>query len=153
MSVSPINLKDFVSITNRVGFIKEKNVPVECSVHPWNNWSECSTKCGPGTQYRLRAYKDERVATSFKCQMVLRQTQNCVGDQCGLPGEIIESRLPSAECDLSIWSSWSPCSNRCGKGFSKRTRDFVNIFAREKCQVILILCFFIYKQLIHFDFI
>ncbi|XP_037814121.1 spondin-1 isoform X1 [Lucilia sericata] len=108
----------------------EQTGPLECSTHPWSSWTECSAKCGAGTQYRTRAYKDPRVAESFNCKVVLRQNQNCVGTQCGIQ----QPDLPGAECELTNWSQWSECSKKCGKGFQTRTRDYSNPYAKEKCQ-------------------
>lgn len=106
---------------------------MECSTHPWNEWSECTAKCGAGTQYQMRAYKDPRLAESFNCKVVLRQNQNCIGQQCGVQ----QLETASAECELSAWSQWSECSKKCGKGFQTRTRDYMNPYAKEKCQVCL----------------
>ncbi|KAM7343755.1 spondin-1 isoform 2-T2 [Cochliomyia hominivorax] len=104
--------------------------PLECSTHPWSSWTECSAKCGAGTQYRTRSYKDIKVAENFNCKVVLRQNQNCIGTQCGIQ----QPDLPGPECELSKWSPWSECSKKCGKGFQTRTRDFTNPYAKEKCQ-------------------
>ncbi|XP_065368683.1 spondin-1 [Calliphora vicina] len=109
----------------------EESGPLECSTHPWSSWNECSAKCGAGTQYRTRSYKDVKVAESFNCKVVLRQNQNCIGTLCGLQ----QPDLPGAECELTTWSAWSECSKKCGKGFQSRTRDFSNPYAKEKCQV------------------
>ncbi|XP_053962415.1 spondin-1 [Anastrepha ludens] len=109
-------------------------IPLECSTHPWNTWSECTTRCGPGTQFRTRAYKDPALAAaaSSKCQVVLRQTRKCVGEQCGAPQEELEAGK-AGTCELTPWSAWTPCSRRCGRGVSIRRRDYTNPYEREKC--------------------
>ena len=103
---------------------------MECSTHPWSAWTECNTKCGAGTQYRTRAYKDDKVAANFNCKVVLRQNQNCVGTQCG-----VQPDAPEPECELTMWSVWSECSKKCGKGFQTRSRDYTNPYNKDKCQV------------------
>lgn len=114
--------------------------PLECATHPWNSWSECSTKCGPGTQYRIRSYKDSKLAESYDCKIVLRQNQNCIGNQCGgLTTMIGAGTETNAECELSQWGPWSKCSKRCGKGLQSRTREYINAYASENCQVITFL--------------
>ncbi|XP_036334393.1 spondin-1 isoform X2 [Rhagoletis pomonella] len=107
-------------------------IPLECSTHPWNTWSECTTRCGPGTQYRTRAYKDPALAASFNCQVVLRQTRKCLGEQCGIEKLELASEA-TEECELTPWNAWTPCSRRCGSGTSTRTRDYTNPYEREKC--------------------
>lgn len=109
----------------------EDTGPLECSTHPWTSWTECSAKCGAGTHYRTRAYKDLKVAENFNCKVVLRQNQNCIGTLCGVQ----QPDIPAAECELINWSSWSECTKKCGKGHQTRSRDYVNPYAKEKCQV------------------
>ncbi|XP_061399989.1 spondin-1 [Musca vetustissima] len=117
----------------------DEQLPIECDTHPWTDWSECSVKCGSGVQYRLRDYKDPEVARKKNCQEILRQTQECSGpciDQnIGLPSMAGNSRYGSgAECELTPWSPYSECSNKCGMGTRTRTRSFVNSYASENCQ-------------------
>ncbi|XP_075167553.1 uncharacterized protein LOC142239647 [Haematobia irritans] len=115
--------------------------PLECDTHPWTEWSECSVKCGQGTQYRLRDYKDPDVAKKKNCQEILRQNQDCSGpcfdSNVNVPAMAMPSptvRYTSAECELTPWSRFSECSNSCGAGERTRTRGYVNPYAREKCQ-------------------
>ncbi|XP_037953789.1 spondin-1 [Teleopsis dalmanni] len=112
----------------------EEDTSLECVTHPWNNWSNCSSRCGSGTQNRTRFYKDHRLAERFNCNVELNQTQDCVGEQCGDVTDDQFTEDSNAECELTSWSYWSGCSKSCGKGISTRTRDYINSFAREKCQ-------------------
>ncbi|EDV36202.1 uncharacterized protein Dana_GF12840 [Drosophila ananassae] len=119
--------------------------PLECAVHPWNEWTQCSTRCGSGLSQRQRSYKNPSLAANYNCNTRLEETRQCQGTQCGrmeekLPdedaGRDMESPFgggSSAECQLNRWSPWSPCSKTCGRGISTRTRDYYNPQARQKC--------------------
>lgn len=107
-------------------------MPLECATHPWSTWSECTTRCGPGTQYRTRAYKDPDLAASFSCQVVLRQAQKCIGEQCRIP-DVEPDETEAAGCELTPWSTWSVCSRRCGRGYMTRSREYLNPYEREQC--------------------
>lgn len=109
-------------------------MPLECATHPWSTLSECTTLCGPGTRYRTRAYKDPDLAASFNCQVVLRQTQKCVGEQCGVP-DVEPDEDEAAGCELTPWTGWSSCSRGCGHGYMTRSREYINPYEREKCLV------------------
>lgn len=106
---------------------------LECSTHPWNNWTDCTSKCGPGTQYRIRDYKDPELAKNYKCHQVLRQNQNCIGNRCGLTYSSDMTGI--TECELTEWSNWTECSKKCGRGYQKRLREYVNGHNKERCQV------------------
>uniref|UniRef100_A0A1A9ZR78 Spondin-1 n=1 Tax=Glossina pallidipes TaxID=7398 RepID=A0A1A9ZR78_GLOPL len=109
-----------------------KNVALECSTHPWNNWTDCTSKCGPGTQYRIRDYKDPELAKNYKCHQVLRQNQNCIGNRCGLTYSSDMTGI--TECELTEWSNWTECSKKCGRGYQKRLREYISGHNKERCQ-------------------
>ncbi|KAH8398981.1 hypothetical protein KR222_007354, partial [Zaprionus bogoriensis] len=123
--------------------------PMECATHPWNEWSNCSTRCGPGYSQRQRSFKNPLLAASYNCDRNLNEKRHCQGTQCGAEEELSNGEAdvnypnpnlnPSdpesmAECELSDWSDWSPCSKTCGRGISTRRRDFYNPQARAHCQ-------------------
>ncbi|XP_018794913.1 PREDICTED: spondin-1 [Bactrocera latifrons] len=110
-----------------------KVMPLECATHPWSAWSECTTRCGRGKQYRTRAYKDPDLATSFSCQAEMEQEQNCVGEQCRAVDVVPDDGEAVGGCELTPWSAWSACSRRCGRGYMTRSREYVNPYEREQC--------------------
>ncbi|XP_037714862.1 spondin-1 [Drosophila subpulchrella] len=118
---------------------------LECAVHPWNEWTNCSTRCGGGYSQRQRSYKNPSLAANFNCDSSLEEVRQCQGTQCGAAEEELEGEEPGlgiknqpgggsiAECQLSNWGEWSPCSKTCGRGSSTRTRDYYNPQARQRC--------------------
>ncbi|XP_017147975.1 spondin-1 [Drosophila miranda] len=129
--------------------------PLECAVHPWNDWSNCSTRCGQGYTQRIRSYKNPNLAANYNCVIQLEEIRQCQGTQCGqgeeeyaiagpgvdvglgLGGEGATGTGSMAECQLSNWSEWSPCSKTCGRGISTRTRDYYNPQARSRCLTVM----------------
>jgi len=40
-----------------------EQLPPECATNSWSRWDECTTKCGPGKQYRIREFKNPALAS------------------------------------------------------------------------------------------
>lgn len=81
------------------------------------------------------------LATSYNCERELNEIRPCQGTQCGAEEQLDNEESDgangpesTAECELSAWSEWTPCSKTCGRGITTRTRDFVNPQARYRCQ-------------------
>ncbi|KAH8297458.1 hypothetical protein KR044_012087 [Drosophila immigrans] len=127
----------------------EEDVPRECHTHPWSGWTDCSSKCGGGMQYKRRVYKQPELSRIYNCNVPLYEERECQGEDCGL-GETVNNaedfeefhlggqQIPTyqrqAECQLSGWSAWSSCSVTCGEGFQTRYRQYISRGAEEKCQ-------------------
>ncbi|KAM8712000.1 hypothetical protein ACLKA7_012508 [Drosophila subpalustris] len=129
--------------------------PLECATHPWNDWSNCSMRCGPGNSQRFRSYKNPMLASSYNCDRRLEETRDCQGTQCGAEEELGNGEFDNsydnlnaynnnpnspesmAKCELTPWSDWSACSKTCGRGFMNRTRDYYNRQAKIHCQTVV----------------
>ncbi|XP_017147974.1 spondin-1 [Drosophila miranda] len=139
-------------------------VPRECLTHPWSSWSDCSSKCGDGMQYRRRVYKQPELARIYNCNEPQYDERECQGQMCGaqnlmgnvgdfddldpgmgmgtgfgtgvgMGGNIRQSsQQRGPECQLSRWGSWSACSVTCGEGYEMRQRQYLNPGAESKCQ-------------------
>ncbi|XP_023168709.2 spondin-1 [Drosophila hydei] len=130
----------------------DADVPRECLTHPWSSWSDCSTKCGEGMQYRRRVYKQPELARIYNCNVPQYEERACDGQDCGLSGDPMrhvedhdefnmglqhqqqDAYQRRAECQLSGWSGWSSCSVTCGEGYQMRQRQYLNPSAELKCQ-------------------
>ncbi|XP_062133083.1 spondin-1 [Drosophila sulfurigaster albostrigata] len=127
----------------------DEDVPRECQTHPWSAWTECSTKCGGGMQYKRRVYKQPELSRVYNCNVPLYEERECEGEACGvaesvnnadefeefqLGGQKIPPYQRQAECQLSGWSAWGSCSVTCGDGFQSRYRQYITPGAEEKCQ-------------------
>ncbi|XP_078312840.1 A disintegrin and metalloproteinase with thrombospondin motifs adt-1-like [Crassostrea virginica] len=86
--------------------------PAGSSLTPWSAWGQCSVTCGPGGE-RTRSRGCSKTPAG-SCNFQQTQSEQCVGPPCPIDGA------------WSDWSSWSPCSNRCGEGQETRTRTCTN---------------------------
>ncbi|KAH8275874.1 hypothetical protein KR026_009129 [Drosophila bipectinata] len=134
----------------------DADVPRECLTHPWSGWSDCSSKCGAGMQYRRRVYKQPELAKIYNCNVPQYEERECEGEMCG-QNSIMRNIDPQidpeldpdqgfgrnvyqspqqgrAECQLGSWSIWGPCSGSCGSGYETRQRQYLNPQSEAKCQ-------------------
>ena len=73
--------------------------PVDCITSPWGDWSNCSAKCGEGTQTRERSIIRPPENGGSVCGAPLTETESCNEGPCP---EVVE-------CEMSPWSSWGTC--------------------------------------------
>ena len=78
-----------------------------CAWSGWSEWSSCSISCGGrGSVSRSRSQTGSRV-----CQDTDHETRDC------------QTNLCPVDCEMSVWSAWSPCSRSCGTGVRSRQRS------------------------------
>lgn len=83
----------------------------DCVVGEWSDWSNCTAKCGGGTQDRSRTVKTPKQSNGKDCPP-LKETQLCNTTGCPI------------DCVVSGWNDWSKvCSQDCGGGELFRERS------------------------------
>ncbi|CAB3377734.1 Hypothetical predicted protein [Cloeon dipterum] len=91
-----------------------------CATTDWSQWSSCSVTCGRGVRTRSRRYVNRHVRKL--CNVEMRQTEVCFGEEeCANGAFPDESNMP-AYCKTTAWSEWGPCSVSCGQGLQLRSR-------------------------------
>ena len=83
---------------------------VDCQMSAWGEYSDCSHVCGGGTQIRNRS---------------IIQGPQLGGAACGSTMEVRECNTQpcAVNCEMSVWSDYSACSQVCGGGTQTRTRS------------------------------
>ena len=90
-----------------------KKNPVDCQVTDWSNAGDCSVpKCGGGTVLQTRTVKIQPSNGGKTCP-VLSQTIPCNTDPC------------PQNCQVSVWSEYTPCTKDCNGGEQSRTRTVI----------------------------
>ena len=84
--------------------------PINCEVGDWSQWSDCSVKCGGGTQNRSRNITVDVKYGGETCPP-LSDTQECNTQPCPI------------NCEVGEWSDWSKCSEECDGGNQSRSRN------------------------------
>jgi len=91
-------------------------VAVNCKVHDWDKWGDCSVTCGPGEQTRSRSIKQHAENGGEACESFLEEIASCENATC-----------PDVEeCVWADWSDYSACTCSCGGGQQTRYRGIKN---------------------------
>uniref|UniRef100_A0A914I7F5 Spondin-1 n=1 Tax=Globodera rostochiensis TaxID=31243 RepID=A0A914I7F5_GLORO len=111
-----------------------------CLVSGWDDWTECTVRCGRGKRSRRRHLLNN--STADRCNVELKVEEECIGED----GEDCSVKA-DPRCQSTSWSDWSPCSASCDDGVKVRTRLFFyaeheqecaktkNLMEKERCNV------------------
>ncbi|VDK78473.1 unnamed protein product [Litomosoides sigmodontis] len=72
----------------------------------WTAWSKCDHDCGIGERVRHRECLSE-TGSADSCEGKKSESAVCLERLC---------------CEWTAWTSWTPCSHRCGIGRNSRTK-------------------------------
>ena len=88
----------------------EQPCPLDCSVHQWGAFSQCTQSCGDaGTKMRWRE-------TNYVARFG--------GKPCPATKETVPCNIPCPKhCETSMWGSWDACTQTCGRGQQTRARS------------------------------
>eukprot|EP01060_Flectonema_neradi_P036122 TRINITY_DN686_c0_g2_i1.p1 TRINITY_DN686_c0_g2~~TRINITY_DN686_c0_g2_i1.p1 ORF type:complete len:1182 (+),score=191.16 TRINITY_DN686_c0_g2_i1:60-3605(+) len=88
--------------------------PSDCVFSDWSSWSECSISCGGGSRRRYRDILQHNQGSGSPCPAELVETEPCNLHSCG------------ADCSVTSWSNWGPCSVVCEGGLRRRQRSVIS---------------------------
>ncbi|XP_047112187.1 spondin-1-like [Schistocerca piceifrons] len=107
-----------------------ENLQEECMTTPWSDWGPCSVTCGSGHMLRQRSFVDIQRSDASGCKQKLTSRKACTAAH-----RSCKSQPQEWECELSEWSEWSGCSNKCGSGAQMRSRQYKHSHYQKKCKV------------------
>jgi len=87
-----------------------QSCPVDCVQTDWTDWTDCSAKCGGGTQQRGRSTTVQPNYGGIQCGVDV-QEQECNKQACPV------------DCQVGEWTAWGTCDSDCGTGSTQRTRQ------------------------------
>ncbi|CAK9028504.1 unnamed protein product [Durusdinium trenchii] len=86
----------------------------DCQMSEWDEWSQCSARCGTGSKSRSRSIVSDAMFGGAPCEGPLKELDRCEVSECNL-----------VDCAWGDWAGWSDCSCKCGGGTKRRTRNVV----------------------------
>lgn len=98
---------------------------IDCDMTDWSTWSDCSVKCGGGTQKRTRTMT----------RMSQHGGKSCPPDREDRACNISECPI---DCELSQWGDFPDCSSTCGGGRQTRYRsiEVTSAFGGSACEAL-----------------
>jgi len=108
-----------VGNTHEIQPCENQCCPVDCKWSSWGDYGACSVSCGGGAKFRSRTKEVTASCGGLECDGSNEEVSLC-NDKCC-----------AVECELTDWSSWSPCTETCGlNGVSFRERE---VTKKAKC--------------------
>ena len=92
-----------------------QELPRDCLLGDWQEWSFCDTADPSGQKYRFRKILHEQRWGGQPCLGSLHQTRPCSAKQ------------DPTDCKLSSWTEWGSCSESCGRGWHSRERSVIEV--------------------------
>jgi len=92
-----------------------EEVPRDCLLGDWQEWSFCDTADPTGQKYRFRKILHDQKYGGLPCRGSLHQTKPCPNKQ------------EPVDCELSSWTEWGSCSESCGRGWHTRERSVIAV--------------------------
>jgi hypothetical protein len=92
----------------------------DCLYTLWSNWTRCDASCsrnGNRTRKQFLIRKGSTLSNPH-CSRENVETMPCTGEPCPCIAGV------NCTCELSKWSDWSKCSEKCGGGQRVRNRQF-----------------------------
>ncbi|CAE7927083.1 SPON1 [Symbiodinium necroappetens] len=96
------------NMTKTCGF----EMPVQCSLSEWGQWTRCSATCGGGVRASLRRVEKEADYGGLPCVASLRKTETCNTHPCER----------SQDCVVSEWGRWHGCEVEGAKQMTRQRR-------------------------------
>jgi len=88
---------------------------IDCSFHPWTEWSKCPVTCDGGQQIRTRAVDVDASGGGAACEDDTEEVRSCAEECCPLE--------EAEDCAWGEWSEWGGCTASCDGGSQKRSRE------------------------------
>jgi len=92
--------------------------PIDCQWSIWTPWSQCSTSCGPGRQFRSHQVATQATHGGMPCSGYYEEYKDCQQAKC---------TNANTDCIFTDWSEWSSCFDKCS-GHQERSRT-IAVFA------------------------
>uniref|UniRef100_A0A7S2E114 Spondin-like TSP1 domain-containing protein n=2 Tax=Alexandrium andersonii TaxID=327968 RepID=A0A7S2E114_9DINO len=89
------------------------DIPTDCKLGQWSEWSTCSKPCGGGQRERSRKVVTPAKSGGAACSDTLSITAPCNPEAC--------SHEDCLDCQWDEWSEWGDCSGCAGERYRHRS--------------------------------